>query len=106
MLTPGIIPDSIGDDQITLAFADSSCTFELPQIILHLCQQANLTSLSSTALPSGGLQHVVPDLSFRMLTPGIIPDSIGDDQVTLAFVSYSGSLELHHAILRLCRKGE
>ena len=38
MLTPGIIPDSNGDNQITVAFAVGSCTFELPQIILHLCQ--------------------------------------------------------------------
>ena len=38
MLIPGIIPDSIDSVQIKLAFAVGSCTFELPQIILHLCQ--------------------------------------------------------------------
>ena len=39
--------------------------------------------------------------SSRMVTPGIMPDSINGVQVTLAFASCSGSFELHHAILHL-----
>ena len=38
MVTPGIMPDSINGVQVTLAFAVGYGSFELPQIILHLCQ--------------------------------------------------------------------
>ena len=38
MLTPATLPDNIDGVHITLDAAVGSCTFELPQIILHLCR--------------------------------------------------------------------
>ena len=44
--------------------------------------------------------------SSRMLTPGIIPDSIDGVHVTLAFADGSGCSSLVQARLQICRKGE